>query len=90
VPMRVPATIVLVLGVLACATGVSAQTAPLPAPFSGDTNGFLTRGDWLIAGRESRPAIGGRVEGGERRVDAYPFVRVPLSCVEAGFRLSSP
>jgi hypothetical protein len=47
--MRVPATIVLVLGVLAGAAGASAQTAPLPAPFSGDTNGFLTRGDWLLS-----------------------------------------
>jgi len=49
---------------------------------------------------------GGRVEAGvhlpsakaaldlflayERRVDAYPLARVPLSWVEAGFRLSSP
>jgi hypothetical protein len=29
------------------------------------------------------------VMGSERRVDAYPFARVPLSWVEAGFRLSS-
>jgi hypothetical protein len=47
--MRVPATIFLIIGVVACAAGASAQTAPLPAPFSGGTNGFLTRGDWLLS-----------------------------------------
>jgi hypothetical protein len=47
--MRVPATIFLNLGVVACAAGASAQTAPLPAPFSSGTNGFLTRGDWLLS-----------------------------------------
>jgi len=26
----------------------------------------------------------------ERRVDGYPLARVPLSWVEAGFRLASP
>jgi hypothetical protein len=35
--------------VFASATQASAQTAPLPAPFSGDTNGFMTRGDWLLS-----------------------------------------
>ena len=54
--------------------------------------------------REAQP--GGRVEGGvhllgrtialdlygafERRVDAFPVARVPLSWLEAGFRLASP
>jgi len=47
--MRVPATIFLIIGVVAYAAGASAQTAPLPAPFQEGPSGFLTRGDWLLS-----------------------------------------
>lgn len=47
--MRATIQLILALGVLAFSGDVCAQTAPLPLPFSGTENGFLTRGDWLLS-----------------------------------------
>src|SRR5262245_46725168 len=47
--MRSSIRLSLVVGMLACASRVFAQTAPLPAPFQEGPNGFLTRGDWLLS-----------------------------------------
>ena len=48
--MRVIGKLIIPLGVFACATLASAQTAPLPAPMAAEEeNGFLTRGDWMLS-----------------------------------------
>jgi hypothetical protein len=41
--------LIFAFGVIAFSGNVFAQTAPLPLPFSGTVNGFLTRGDWLLS-----------------------------------------
>src|SRR5262245_60476129 len=47
--MRASLRMCVVVGMLAWAGRVSAQTAPLPAPFQPGPSGFLTRGDWLLS-----------------------------------------
>ncbi len=47
--MRAVDKLIIAIAMLAWAAQASAQTAPLPAPFVGGANGFLTRADWLLS-----------------------------------------
>ena len=47
--MRAVAKLITTLAMLAWTSHASAQTAALPAPFSGGTSGFLARADWLLS-----------------------------------------